>query len=73
MHVIHDYRLGLGLYSFISLSKVSPKSYTPTTTDPTAFLNPSLHTTNKHKAYLCKWRQNGTRWCESVVVSLIPI
>ena len=25
--------------------------YTPTTTDPTAFHNPSLHTTNKHIAY----------------------
>ena len=28
--------------------------YTPTTTDPTAFSNPPLHTTNKHKAYLYK-------------------
>ena len=25
-----------------------------TTTHPTAFHNPSLHTTNKHKAYLCQ-------------------
>ena len=53
--------------------------YTPTTTHPplphpTAFHNPSLHTTNKHKAYLCKWWQNGTRcrdgvkvlWCHSI-------
>ena len=34
--------------------------YTPTTTHPTAFHNPPLHTTNKHKLYLCKWQQNGT-------------
>ena len=27
----------------------------------TAFHNPPLHTTKKHIAYLCKWRQNGTR------------
>ena len=33
--------------------------YTPTTTNPTAFHNPSLHTTNKHEAYLCKWRHQG--------------
>ena len=33
--------------------------YTPTTTHPTASNNPSLHTTNKHKLYLCKWQQNG--------------
>ena len=43
---------------------------TPTTTHPT---------TNKHKAYLCKWWQNGTRcrdgvkvlWCHSHLVWLI--
>ena len=41
--------------------------------------NPSLHTTNKHKAYLCKWWQNGTRcrdgvkvlWCHSHLVWLV--
>ena len=39
----------------------------------------SLHTTNKHKAYLCKWWQNGTRcrdgvkvlWCHSHLVWLV--
>ena len=53
--------------------------YTPTTTDPTAFHNPSLHTTNKHEAYLCKWQQNGKRyrdgmkvlWCHSDLVWLV--
>ena len=47
--------------------------YTPTTTHPTAFHNPFLYTTNKHKASLCKWQQIGTRcrdgvkvlWCHS--------
>ena len=46
---------------------------------PSAFHNPSLHTTNKHKAYLCKWWQNGTRcrdgvkvlWCHSHLVWLV--
>ena len=53
--------------------------YPPTTTHPIAFHNPSLHTTNKHKAYLCKWQQNGTRcrdgvkvlWCHSYLVWLV--
>jgi len=44
-----------------------------------AFHNPSLHTTNKHTAYLCKWRQNGTRcrdgvkvlWCHYNLVWLV--
>ena len=61
-----------------SLSMHIKMHYTPTT-DPTAFHNPSLHTTNKHKAYLCKWRQNGTRcrddvkvlWCHSHLVWLV--
>ena len=46
--------------------------YTPSTTHPIAFHNPPLHTPNKHKAYSCKWQQNGTRCKEgvkSVVVS----
>ena len=42
--------------------------YTPTTTHHTAFHNLSLHTTNKHKAYLCKWWQNGTRCRDGVKV-----
>jgi len=29
-------------------------------------ITPSLHTTNKHKAYLCKWWQNGTRCGDGV-------
>ena len=59
-----------------SLSMHIKMHYTPTTTDPTAFNNPPLHTTDKHKAYLYKWRQNGTRcrdgvkvlWCHSHLV-----
>ena len=47
--------------------------FTPTTTHHTAFHNPPLYTTNKHKAYLCKLEQNGRRcrdgvevfWCHS--------
>ena len=46
--------------------------YTPTTTDPTALHNPSLHTTNKHIVSGGKMTQD-VGWCESVVVSLIPI
>ena len=42
--------------------------YTPSTTHPTVFHNPPLHTTNKHKVYLCKRRQNGTRCRDSVKV-----
>jgi len=42
--------------------------YTSSTTHPTAFHNPTVHTTNKHKAYLCRWQQNGTR-CRDGVVS----
>ena len=53
--------------------------YTPTTTHPTAFHSPPLPTTNKHKACLCKWWQNGTRrrdgvkvlWCHSHLVWLV--
>ena len=41
--------------------------YTPTTTDLTAFHNPSLYTTNKHIAYF-KWQQNGTRCRDGVKV-----
>ena len=51
---------------------------TPITTGPTAFHNPPLHTTNKTKAYLCKWQLNGTRcrdgvkvlWCDSHLLRL---
>ena len=54
----------------ISLSMHIKTHCTPTTTHPT---------TNKHKAYLCKWWQNGTRcrdgvkvlWCHSHLVWLI--
>ena len=53
--------------------------YTPTTTYHTTFHNPPLHTTDKHKALLCKWWQNGTRcrdgvevlWCCSHLVWLV--
>jgi len=73
------------LMRFISFaSNIGPAAVVPagpapaplTTTHPTAFHNPSLHTTNKHKAYLCNWQQNGTRcrdgvkvlWCHSHLV-----
>ena len=54
-------------------------THPPLPTTCTAFHNPSLHTTNKHKAYLCKWWQNGTRcrdgvkvlWCHSLLVWLV--
>ena len=53
--------------------------YTPSNTHHTAFHNPPLHTTNKHKAYWSKWWQNGTRcrdgvkvlWCHSHLVQLV--
>ena len=53
-----------------SLSMHINMHYTPSTTHmhPTAFHNPPMHTTNKHKAYLCKWRQNGTRCRDGVKV-----
>ena len=63
-----------------SLSMRIKMHYIPTTTThPTAFHNPSLHTTNKHKAYLCKWWQNRTRcrdgvkvlWYHSLLVWLV--
>ena len=52
--------------------------HTPSTSHHTALHNP-LHTTNKHKAHLSKWRQNGTRckdgvqvlWCHSHLVWLV--
>ena len=62
-----------------SLSMHINMHYTPSTTHHTAFHNPPQHTTNKHKAYLCKWQQNGTRcrdgvkvlWCHSHLYSLV--
>ena len=42
--------------------------YTPTTTHPTAFHNPPLHTTNKHKAYLPR-----VRMCEGVKQVVLSI
>ena len=57
-----------------------PMHNTPSTTHHTAFHNPPLPTTNKHKAsYLCKWWQNGTRcrdggkvlWCHSHLLWLV--
>ena len=44
----------------------SPCTSTCTTHHHIVFHNSPLHTTNKHKAYLCKWRQNGTRCRDGV-------
>ena len=48
-------------YNHNSLCMDIKMYYTTSTTGPIAFHIPSLHTTNKHKAYLCKW--------QSIVVS----
>jgi len=46
-----------------SLSMHINMHYTPSTTDPTAFHNPPLYTTNKHNTYLCKMAQDvGMVW-----------
>ena len=55
------------------------KNQQPTTVFLHDAKNPSLHTTNKHIAYLCKWWQNGTRcrdgvkvlWCHWFPSSLV--
>ena len=44
----------------------SPCTSKCTTHSPLPSHNPSLHTTNNHKAYLCKWRQNDTRCKDGV-------
>ena len=44
--------------------------YPLSTTHHNAFCNPPpLHTTNKHKVYLCRWRQIGTRCRNGVTTS----
>ena len=48
------------------------KHYTPSTTNPTAFHDPPMHTTNKHNAYSWQMEQDvADAWCESVVVSFL--
>ena len=71
VHCSHPQHNSLPLHTTCTTHPALPtQHYTPITTHHNAFCNPPpLHTTNKHKAYLCRWRQIGTRCRNGVTTS----